>query len=419
MLRSGRFERRLLIALVLFSVIPTLVLVGLGTIILGEAVSLQTTPAGWERLGETGRVLLERAEGASDPVLVEAAQAHRQELTTSIQQAQRWGYLNRQALETLPWIATVFFLTLVLLAIRSARRIARSLASPIDELVGWSQRVARDEPLPLADVQPPEDSGDFAILRDSFRTMEREVRAARAREVETARVRASVALARGVAHELKNSLTPLRLAVRTLRSNRTLDGATAEPLDVIDAESNRLEGLARAFSQFGRAPEGPRSAVDLVELLTYIGRTHVPKNISFRLEPSAPEVWVEGYYDALSRALVNLVLNAVEAMGERGGSLAVSLGETDAGKVGIRIADSGPGLPAGSEQRLWDPDFTTKPRGTGLGLALVRQTIHAHGGEVIARTAASGGAEFEIVFPRSQAPGPDPLRAVTNVPATA
>ena len=69
MLRPGRFERRLLIALVLFSVIPTLLLVGVGTIILREAVSLQTTPAGWERLGETGRVLLEQAARSDDPAI--------------------------------------------------------------------------------------------------------------------------------------------------------------------------------------------------------------------------------------------------------------------------------------------------------------------------------------------------------------
>src|SRR5690606_6240487 len=95
--------------------------------------------------------------------------------------------------------------------------------------------------------------------------------------------------------------------------------------------------------------------------------------------------------------------NSIEAMGDGGGALTISVAEAGRDKVEIRIADSGPGLPAGSEDRLWDPDFTTKARGTGLGLALVRQTIQAHGGEIRARTRETGGAEFTIVLPRSTA----------------
>src|SRR5690606_7601359 len=141
----------------------------------------------------------------------------------------------------------------------------------------------RGEPLPPPDATQREETGDFATLRASFRSMERELHASRARALEAARMRASVSLARGVAHELKNALTPLRLAARTLRHAAGLSDATRAPLDVIDAESQRLESLARAFSQFGRPPEGPRSPVDLVELVQYIARTHVPGAVNLEL----------------------------------------------------------------------------------------------------------------------------------------
>jgi signal transduction histidine kinase len=401
--RSGWFERRLLIALVLFALVPTVLVVGTATLILREAVSLQTTPAGWERLGETGRVLLEQAEASGDAEMVAAAESHREELTVSIQQAQRWGYLNRRILGVLPWIAAVFFVIVVLLGVRWARLIARGLARPIGELVGWSDRIARGEPLPPPTEEEREEAGEFGVLRESLRSMAHDLELSRVRALEAARVRAAVALARGVAHELKNALTPLRLAVRVLQSNRSLDVAQREPLEVIDVESRRLEELARAFSQFGRPPDGPRSPIDLAELLQYLGRTYLPPEVRFDLRLADPAITIDGYYDSLSRAFANLMLNAAEAMGGAGGDLHITLDRATDGRVEVRIVDSGPGLPAGFEDRAWDPDFTTKARGTGLGLALVRQTILAHDGEITAANHAGGGAEFRIVLPSSTA----------------
>lgn len=397
--RSGWFERRLLIALVLFSLLPTLIVASVGTMLLREAVSLQATQAGWERLGETGRELLEQAEAAGEPALAQAAERHRTELSASIQQAQRWGYINRRILEVLPWIVLAFIGTVAFLAVRWARRTAHAFASPISELVGWSGRIARGEPLPPPPSDGREESGEFAVLRESFRTMAQELEFSRERALEAARVRASVSLARAVAHELKNALTPLQLAVRALQADRALPPGAREPLEVIDAESQRLETLARAFSRLGRPPGGPLSPVDLVEVLEYLGRTHVPPAVRFELDAERESVMVNGYHDPLSRAFGNLILNAAEAMGDAGGVVRARIRPISGGNVEILIRDSGPGLPPGEVGRLWDPDFTTKPRGTGLGLALVRQTIHAHAGSIEAANRPEGGAEFRIVLP--------------------
>jgi signal transduction histidine kinase len=138
--------------------------------------------------------------------------------------------------------------------------------------------------------------------------------------------------------------------------------------------------------------------VDLGELLGGLLRSHLPPNIAHRL--SLPEQLppVHGHADALGRAFANLLLNAVDAIGERGGEIRVG-GSLDRESVEVRIADTGPGIPEENLRRIWEPDFSTKARGTGLGLALVRQTVLAHGGSCEARNLAGGGAEFRVRLP--------------------
>jgi signal transduction histidine kinase len=260
--------------------------------------------------------------------------------------------------------------------------------------------VARGEPLP--DTDPAEEGGDeFGVLRDAFRRMARELDEARARELEQERMRTWVAMARRVAHELKNPLTPIRFALRTLeRGGASASAPEREALDTLAEESARLEELARAFAQFGRLPEGPPSDVDLRELLEYLLRTHLPAASAPRLRLPVELPMVHGHYDALSRAFANLLLNAGDAVGPdaRPGSVQVVVRAAE-GWVEIRFLDAGPGIPPENLERIWEPDFTTKSRGTGLGLALVKQAVEAHGGRASARNRPEGGAEFRVVLP--------------------
>src|SRR5690606_6018179 len=138
----------------------------------------------------------------------------------------------------------------------------------------------------------------------------------RARALEAERARTWVTMARGVAHELKNSLTPLQLALGTIeRSGGSNDGAIREPLEAGSAEAARLEELARSFAHFGHLPEGPMSEVDLVEQLDYLLRTHLPPAIEHDLNVAGDLPHVVAHHDALSRAFANLLINSAEAMG--------------------------------------------------------------------------------------------------------
>lgn len=392
------FERRLLLALVLFSLIPSLILLGTGTYLLARVVELHSSPAAWEQVRASGQELIERAEASGDPALASAAEGHREVLNFSLQQSRLWEYLNARALRIIPAFAALLALLLIWMALRSARGIARALASPINELVGWSALIGREQPLPPRTVEEV-GPGEFAVLREAFRRMADELAASRTRALEAERARTWVTMARGVAHELKNSLTPLQLALRSLeRGSGSADPAAREPLEVATAEAARLEELARSFAHFGHLPEGPKSEVDLVEQLDYLLRTHLPASIEHELD-AAPDVpRVTAHHDALSRAFANLLLNSAEAMGDGPGRISVALSSAD-GTVTVRVRDTGPGIPPEQLGRIWEPDFTTKTRGSGLGLAIVRQTVQAHGGTIRAANRPEGGAEFEVELP--------------------
>jgi signal transduction histidine kinase len=210
--------------------------------------------------------------------------------------------------------------------------------------------------------------------------------------------------ARQVAHELKNPLTPIRFAVDRLR--RDAPPALAETVEVLATESERLETMARSFAQFGRLPEGPRAAVDVGELVRSTARSIVPSSMTAETHVEEALPLVHGHYDALSRALTNVVLNAIEACGGRGriGIEATRCVVRGAPGVEIVVTDSGPGIAPERLSRIWDPYVTSKAGGTGLGLAIVRQTLVAHGGEVGAENEAGGGATIRLRLP-AEGPG--------------
>ncbi|HEU4559868.1 MAG TPA: HAMP domain-containing sensor histidine kinase [Longimicrobium sp.] len=402
------FERRVRRALILFSLVPTLLLLGAGAFAVARAFAVSDPASAWERVGNSGSELIRRAEASGDPELARAARVHRDELSSSVTHARRWEYLLRRAVIVVPIAALLMAALSVVLAARASRRIGRRLSRPVGELAGWAGLVARGEPLP--EPRPGEaDEAEFGMLRQAFRSMEEELTTSRARELEAERMRTWIGMARRVAHELKNPLTPMRLAVRTLHRAGTDSEPGREALEVIEQESERLEELARAFAQLGRLPEGPKAEVDLREMLEYLLRSHLPPGVKARLRVPMGLPTVDGYPDALSRAFANLLLNAADAT-DGSGSVEVVARAVN-GYVEVRVLDSGSGIAAEHLERIWEPDFTTKSRGTGLGLTLVRQTVQAHGGKVGARNRPEGGAEFRVVLPVAA----EPVSAAGNI----
>jgi signal transduction histidine kinase len=239
-----------------------------------------------------------------------------------------------------------------------------------------------------------------------MRKMAEALASARERELEAERLEAFRETARRVAHELKNPLTPIRLAVASLRRATEGDSRMTDIIEVLETESRRLELMARSFSQFGTLPEGTVADVDLAELANAVAHSLSGGRVEVTVETDSELPLVRGYHDALARALANIVINAIEAC-PNGGRVTVMVKRRQHdghAMAELRVRDTGAGIPPEKLASIWDPYVTSKPAGTGLGLAIVRQTILAHHGFVEARSSVGAGTEIAMVLPIDGAP---------------
>jgi signal transduction histidine kinase len=273
------------------------------------------------------------------------------------------------------------------------------MSRPLDEIVGWTARIGRGEPLPPRGAQVARGAPEFATLRDRMRDMAEAIDAGRKREAEAERLRAYRESARRVAHELKNPLTPIRFAIARLK--RTAPEDLQESIEVLETESNRLERIARAFAEFGRLPEGPSAEVDVGELVRYAAAAASRPGVEVTVETEDDLPHVIGHHDALAGALSNVIMNAVDACDGAGRITVGAARDTMRGKEAVRIevTDTGKGIAPADVERIWDPYVTHKPGGTGLGLAIARQAVLAHDGTVEAESTLGKGTLIRFMIP--------------------
>jgi nitrogen fixation/metabolism regulation signal transduction histidine kinase len=401
LIRPRSLERRLFLWLTLVALIPSLSVLAIASWAGREASGWVGASGSWTRIAESGRELIQEAESHPDnPELQAAAAAHRRQLSTSLTQARRWEFVGSRLRTLFPFFLLGLALFGSLIALGVARHVARQVSRPARELVGWTHLLANEEPLPAPTAKEEREAKELRRLRAALRQASEDLQRARARALEAERVKSWGEMARRVAHEMKNPLTPLRLAAHRLQRAQSSPDLN-ESLTVIAEETRRLEDLAASFAMLGRPAEGPRSPVDIRELLERLLASDVPAHVQVALHSDVQTQLVEADYNALLQAFRNIVRNAVEAVEQNGRvrNIVVAVARAEVGRVRVSVKDTGPGLSAEAQQRLFEPDFTSKARGTGLGLAVARQTIRVHGGDIVARNADEGGAEFIVDLP--------------------
>jgi len=202
-----------------------------------------------------------------------------------------------------------------------------------------------------------------------------------------------------MAHEVRNPLSIIKATAERIRRKY---GDGSELFDFIPEEADRLDRLTRWYLHYARSPEvafAPISLADIVrESAARLRKEFEASDIAVVLPPGDERGECEGDRDRLTQAVLNIFINAQEAM-PTGGTITARIGG-DEDRVCLEIEDTGPGVPPGERERVFEPFTTTKPMGTGLGLAVVQQVVEAHGGTASIDGAPGGGAVVRIDLPR-------------------
>ena len=297
------------------------------------------------------------------------------------------------------WLLVGTLVVLVVItAVVLAQALSRQMAEPLVTLTGAFGRVAEgDLATRVAETGAPE----LRALATSFNTMTGRLAEAREGLARAEREAAWRDVARRLAHEIKNPLTPMRLSLHRLQKRADSvpereRGAVRESLAALLQEVEHLTRLAEQFSQYARLPEPRLEPLDLAEVTRSAAALHEPGHLTLRVASAGPAP-VRGDRLLLSRAVHNLLLNACEASPD-GGTVEVRV-ETGGAEARVDVLDRGPGLSAELAERVFEPYVSTKNRGSGLGLSLVRDIAAQHGGRVELGNRDGGGARASLVLP--------------------
>jgi signal transduction histidine kinase len=207
-------------------------------------------------------------------------------------------------------------------------------------------------------------------------------------------------MASHVAHEVRNNLVPVTLYLSMLRRRLTTDAEGLDMLEKVNVGFRAMDVMVNDLLHFTSDRDPQMAIFPLRKLVADIEASLTPQfaaqKIHFEIKIPLQQT-LRADREMVRRAVLNLVLNALDAMPD-GGTLTVGSAEVHGG-LDLFVADSGPGLPAEVVPRIFEPFFTTKQTGTGLGLAIVSRIAEAHGGTVTAANALRGGAEFTLHFP--------------------
>ncbi|HVY26328.1 MAG TPA: ATP-binding protein [Polyangiaceae bacterium] len=329
---------------------------------------------------------------------------------------------SKEDIQGYVWAFTVLLGITIALAIAVGSFLARGVAVRLGELAEATQRVGAGN----LTIRVSEAGNDeITALARAFNRMLGEVEASRNRIEYLQRISAWQEMARRLAHEIKNPLTPIQLGVQELHrryqgNDEQFRNVLDTTLEIVEDEVGTLRRLVSEFSDFARLPQAKLEDADLSEFLaeqrrqieggdtadahpseelSVIRVTGTRPSFEWALPAEAAPVAVDR--QMLRRVLLNLIQNAADALSDakhESPKIRVTL-RRDGAFFAIEVEDNGPGIPSEMRDLIFDPYVTTKHTGTGLGLAIVKKIAIEHGGTVTADDSSLGGARLRLTLP--------------------
>ena len=333
-----------------------------------------------------------------------------------------------------PYMDSLFRSLLVFLGIAAggvalvhlmALRVARRISGPIHGMAAAAQQVAEGDFSAKVAIASTDELGYLAqrfntmtaelerahsIMQESAAELERkvesrtaELRAMQAHLIQAEKMAAIGKLSAGVAHEINNPLTGILTNSSLMLEDLPEDHPWREDVQTIVTETLRCRKIVKGLLDFAHQTKPQRSSLAMNEIvedvLALVRNQTVFKSIriEYDFDPQLPPILADA--DQMRQVVLNIVLNAAEAMRD-GGELRIrSRGDPDARTIELRFADTGPGIPSEVKARIFEPFFTTKKTGTGLGLSIAYGIVERHRGGLRVESTPGGGTTFVVVLP--------------------
>ncbi len=310
----------------------------------------------------------------------------------------------RQEITSLTLTVLNIFMLLVLVGFFIAVALSNRIARPLEAVrVSMRKLDLSGNPEPIA-YDGKDELGD--LVREYNRVIAELAESAK-QLAQTERESAWREMARQIAHEIKNPLTPMKLSIQhVMRMKKDSKPGWEDKVD--DLSKSLMEQIdtlaltASEFSNFAKLSKAEQAKVNiptlLCEQLTLFAGY---ENITINLNVSDSDIVVMGYREQLQRVFTNLIKNAIQAIGEQQGVIDIDVTKSDK-TCTVRIEDNGHGISPEKQKYLFQPNFTTKSGGTGLGLAISRNIIENIGGTISFKSAVKGGAIFTVTIPLAE-----------------
>ncbi len=330
-------------------------------------------------------------------------------------------YVHRQRLIVVVFLAMVLIAATATIALLWL--ITKQVLKPIGRVIEMSRRVIGGDLGARVGIRRRGEMG--ALLRaidemaDAVAQREEKLKAATRRQIGQSEKLASIGrLAAGVAHEVNNPLTGVLTFAHLLRDKHEASEQDRRDLDLIIRETTRVRDIVRNLLDFARESPSRRQPLDVNgparQMLTLLRSQKEYRAIRIEEDLAGDLPAVEADQNQLQQVLLNLALNACEAMPD-GGVLKIRTARRG-GEVIIQISDTGVGIPREHLETIFDPFFTTKPtgKGTGLGLSVSYGIVQQHGGDIEVVSEPGAGSTFTVVLPAMGAPSGEATQAPTG-----